>query len=137
MDWNAQFEPRGKTASTLVKQDQGKYDSHTDNPNSFGNPCAYIFAVVWRWHPSVLWHFLTDNLRYRLVKLGVLSGAAKHVAEVRAAFDANAMEGQFKSYGLTSILCRGVLASRESLIVRAQCAFLKSGRGKGVQPFFS
>ena len=46
--------------------------------------------------PSVLWHFLTDNLRYLLVKLGVLSGAAKHVAEVRAAFEAHAVQGQFK-----------------------------------------
>jgi predicted O-methyltransferase YrrM len=46
--------------------------------------------------PSVLWHFLTDNLRYLLVKLGVLSRAAKHVAEVRAAFEAHAVQGQFK-----------------------------------------
>jgi predicted O-methyltransferase YrrM len=45
--------------------------------------------------PSVLWHFLTDNLRYLLVKLGILSAAAKHVAEVRAAFEALAARGQF------------------------------------------
>jgi hypothetical protein len=44
----------------------------------------------------VLWHNLTDNLRYLLVKLGVLSGAAKHVAEIRAAFEAHAAQGQFK-----------------------------------------
>jgi predicted O-methyltransferase YrrM len=46
--------------------------------------------------PSVLWHFLKDTVRYLLVKLGVLSGAAKHVAEVRAAFEAHAAQGQFK-----------------------------------------
>ena len=44
----------------------------------------------------MLWHFLTDNSRYLLVKLGVLSGAAKHVAEVRAAFEAHVVQGQFK-----------------------------------------
>ncbi|GFG73648.1 hypothetical protein MBOT_10130 [Mycobacterium botniense] len=47
-------------------------------------------------HPSVLWHYFTDNVRYRLVKLGVLSGVAKHVAEVRAGFAAHAAQGQFK-----------------------------------------
>ena len=43
--------------------------------------------------PSVLWRYLTGNLRYLLVKLGVLSGAAKHVAEIRAAFEAHAGAG--------------------------------------------
>lgn len=47
-------------------------------------------------HPSVLWNFFTDNLLYLLVKLGVISGAAKHVAEVRAAFEANASKGRFQ-----------------------------------------
>src|SRR5271168_2172096 len=46
--------------------------------------------------PSVLWHCLTDYSRYFLVKLGVLSGAAKHVTEIRAAFEAHAAQGQFK-----------------------------------------
>ncbi len=46
--------------------------------------------------PSVLLHYLTDNLRYLIVKLGSISGAAKHVAEVRAAFEAYAAQGQFK-----------------------------------------
>jgi predicted O-methyltransferase YrrM len=46
--------------------------------------------------PSVLWHFLTDNLRYLLVKLGILSVTAKHVAEVGAAFEAHAAQGEFK-----------------------------------------
>jgi predicted O-methyltransferase YrrM len=44
----------------------------------------------------VLWRFLVDNLRYLLVKLGVRPGAAKHVAEVRAAFEENAAQGEFK-----------------------------------------
>lgn len=48
-------------------------------------------------HPSVLWHCLIDNLRYLLVKLGVSSGAAKHVAQVRASFENNAAQGQFKA----------------------------------------
>jgi SAM-dependent methyltransferase len=46
--------------------------------------------------PSVLRHYLTDNLRYLLVERGILSGAAKDVAEIRAAFEAHAMQGQFK-----------------------------------------
>jgi predicted O-methyltransferase YrrM len=48
-------------------------------------------------HPSVLWHCLTDSVRYLLVKLGVLSGAAKLVAQVRAAFEENVAQGQFKA----------------------------------------
>ena len=48
-------------------------------------------------HPSVLWHCLTDVLRYLLVKLGVLSGAAKHVAQVHAEFEEHAAQGQFKA----------------------------------------
>ena len=47
-------------------------------------------------HPAVLRHYLTDNRRYRLVKLGVLSAAAKHVAEIRAEFEALEARGQFK-----------------------------------------
>ena len=48
-------------------------------------------------HPSVLWHCLKDNLRYLLVKLGVLSRTAKHVAQIRAAFEENAAQGQFNA----------------------------------------
>jgi predicted O-methyltransferase YrrM len=48
-------------------------------------------------HPSVLWHFLIDSLRYLLIKLRILSGAAKHVAEIREAFEAHAAQGQFKA----------------------------------------
>jgi hypothetical protein len=57
---------------------------------------AVHFYCVGGWRPSVLWHFLTDNLRYLLLKLGVLSGAAKHVAEIHAAFEAPAAQGEFK-----------------------------------------
>jgi predicted O-methyltransferase YrrM len=46
--------------------------------------------------PRVLWHYCADHLRYRLVKKGILYGAAKHVAEISAAFEANAVQGQFK-----------------------------------------
>ncbi len=48
-------------------------------------------------HPSVLWHCLVDNWRYMLVKRGVLSGAAKHVAQIRAEFEEIAAQGQFKA----------------------------------------
>jgi len=36
-------------------------------------------------------------LRYLLVKLGILSDAAQRVAEIHAAFEANAAQGQFKA----------------------------------------
>ena len=48
-------------------------------------------------HPSILWHSLRDNLRYLLVKLGVSSSAANHVAQVRTAFEENAAQGDFKA----------------------------------------
>lgn len=47
-------------------------------------------------HPSVLWQFMVANVRYNLIKRGVLSRAAKHVADVHAEFEANAAQGQFK-----------------------------------------
>ncbi|PIB79319.1 class I SAM-dependent methyltransferase [Mycobacterium celatum] len=56
---------------------------------------AFLLRIGTR-HPSVLWHFLACNLRYILVKLGVLPSAARHVAEVRAAFEEHAAQGQFK-----------------------------------------
>ena len=46
--------------------------------------------------PSVFWHFFADKVRYTLVDLGVLSRAAKQVAEIRAVFEAHAVQGQFK-----------------------------------------
>lgn len=98
MDWNAQLKPRDKTASA--------------SPNKTKNMTELRRKIVWqiRWstrirafllrtgrdHPTVLWHYLVDNRHYRLVKLGVPSGATKHVAKVRAEFEANAEQGQFK-----------------------------------------
>ncbi|MBY0291208.1 MAG: class I SAM-dependent methyltransferase [Mycobacteriaceae bacterium] len=47
-------------------------------------------------HPSILWQFFLANARYNLIKRGRLSGAAKHVKDVRTAFEENAAKGQFK-----------------------------------------
>jgi predicted O-methyltransferase YrrM len=96
MDWNAQFEPRDKTASTLPnKTKENMIPGLTIRIRWTIRMYAYLLWIG-RGRPSVLWHYLTDTLRYLLVKLGVLSGAAKHVAEVRAAFEAHAVQGQFK-----------------------------------------
>jgi predicted O-methyltransferase YrrM len=97
MDWNAQFEPRDKTASTLSNKTKRNKTGLTTKFRI--RLITQFFALLLRTgieHPSVLWHYLTYNLRYLLVKLGVLSGAAKHVAEVRAEFEAHAVQGQFK-----------------------------------------
>jgi len=58
-------------------------------------PLAFLLWIG-KGRPSVLWLCFRDYLRYYLVKLGVLSGAAKHVAEIRGAFEAHAAQGQFK-----------------------------------------
>jgi len=58
--------------------------------------CIAFLLRLGSGHPAVLWHYLTDNLRYLLVKRGILSGAAKSVSEIRAAFEANAVQGQFQ-----------------------------------------
>jgi hypothetical protein len=50
MDWNAQFEPRDKTASTLSNKTkrQEKHDrTANQNQNSLGNPELCIFIVDW------------------------------------------------------------------------------------------
>jgi predicted O-methyltransferase YrrM len=47
-------------------------------------------------HPYVLWRNLTSNLHYLLVKLGLIGGAAKHVAEVREAFGEQVAQGRFR-----------------------------------------
>ena len=100
VDWNAQFEPRDKTGSTLPNEKENMSGlttklklkiRRTPRTNEF-----LIFLWIGRGRPSVLWGFLTGNVRYLLVKLGVLSSAAKHVAEVRAAFEAHAVQGQFR-----------------------------------------
>lgn len=62
-------------------------------------PQSLTYLFFW-WigamRPSVLRHYFTDFLHYRLVTLGVLSGAAKHLKEVRAAFEEQAAKGQFQ-----------------------------------------
>ncbi|KUH75776.1 hypothetical protein AU184_15420 [Mycolicibacterium novocastrense] len=42
------------------------------------------------------WHYLTDHLRYLLVKRGIPAETSKHVEQVRAEFEARASQGQFK-----------------------------------------
>ncbi|WP_141682140.1 class I SAM-dependent methyltransferase [Mycobacterium malmoense] len=46
--------------------------------------------------PAVVRHYLTDALRYRLVKHGIPSRTANHVAEVSAEFEEKAAQGQFQ-----------------------------------------
>jgi SAM-dependent methyltransferase len=101
MDWNAQFEPRDKTASTLSNKAKRNMTRLTTKTKIRWLTLYLAFYVAFllrlgSGRPSVLWHYLTDNLRYLLVKRGVLSGAAKHVAEIRAAFEAHAVQGQFR-----------------------------------------
>lgn len=97
MDWNAQFEPQDKTASTLSKKTKRNMTGLPPKIKIRSATRSIAFLLrTGREHPPVLWHFLKDYFRYLLVKRGVLSGAAKHVAEVRAAFESNALQGQFK-----------------------------------------
>ncbi|WP_081235430.1 class I SAM-dependent methyltransferase [Mycobacterium avium] len=62
-------------------------------------PRTLTFLFFW-WlgamRPGVVRHYLTDALRYRLVKLGIPSRTAKHLAEVRAEFETRASQGQFQ-----------------------------------------
>ena len=76
----------------------------------------YAARVFFLWigngRPSVLWRCFIDNLRYLLVKRGVPSGAAKHVAQIRSAFEENAARAssmQYTSMWTTGTLCSGVL----------------------------
>lgn len=61
----------------------------------------YAARVFFLWigsgRPSVLWRCFIDNVRYLLVKRGVPSGAAEHVAQIRTAFEENAAQGQFNA----------------------------------------
>jgi SAM-dependent methyltransferase len=59
------------------------------------NPTRFLLWVG-RWRPSALWRYFADNLRYLLVRFGLLPSSAKHVAEVRAKFGKVAAQGQFK-----------------------------------------
>jgi predicted O-methyltransferase YrrM len=59
---------------------------------------ARVFLLwVGSGHPSVLGHCLIDNLRYHLIKRGILSGAAKQVAQIRSEFEENSAHGKFKA----------------------------------------
>lgn len=62
-------------------------------------PRTLTFLFFW-WlgstRPAVVRHYLIDALHYRLVKSGILSRTAKHLAEVRADFEARAAQGQFQ-----------------------------------------
>lgn len=62
-------------------------------------PRSLTYLFFW-WiggmRPSVIRHYLTDFLHYRLVKAGILSGAAKHLQEVQTAFEEQAAKGQFQ-----------------------------------------
>ncbi|OBB63379.1 hypothetical protein A5758_23315 [Mycobacterium sp. 852014-50255_SCH5639931] len=63
------------------------------------NPRTLTFLFFW-WiggmRPTVVWHYLTDVVHYRLVKQGILSRTAKHATEVREAFEEQAAKGQFQ-----------------------------------------
>jgi predicted O-methyltransferase YrrM len=56
---------------------------------------GYLFWVAIG-HPSVLWHYLAGSTRYLLIKFGIPSGPAQHVAAVRKEFETYAARGQFK-----------------------------------------
>jgi predicted O-methyltransferase YrrM len=96
----AQFEPRDKTtASTFSDKAKENMTGLSTKLKVRSTPRRLTFLFLW-WigarRPSILWHFLTDTLRYRLVKLGVLSNGAKHLAEVRTEFETQAAKGHFK-----------------------------------------
>ncbi|MDA4110867.1 class I SAM-dependent methyltransferase [Mycolicibacterium holsaticum] len=57
-----------------------------------------LVFLLWigRGRPSVLWNFAKDNLRYTLIKLGILANAAKHISEARKEFEINAARGRFR-----------------------------------------
>ncbi|OBH09268.1 class I SAM-dependent methyltransferase [Mycobacterium sp. E1747] len=73
--------------------------SQTTEPKFRWTARTLTFLFFW-WiggmRPGVVWHYLTDIIHYRLVKRGVLSGAAKHLAQVRAEFEEQAAKGQFQ-----------------------------------------
>ena len=90
-------------------------------------------------HPSVLAHCLADNLRYQLVTRGVLSGAAEHVAEVRAAFEANAAQGHFKElfFDQNGMIIESWCATFSKLFDRADPArILEIGSWEGRSTLF-
>ncbi len=71
--------------------------SFSRNMKTIGYETRVILLWLGSGHPSVLWRCLMDNLRYILVKHGILSRTAKHVAQIHAAFEENAAHGQFNA----------------------------------------
>lgn len=73
--------------------------SLTTKPKVRWTPRTLTILFFW-WlggmRPAMVRHYLTDAVRCRLVKSGVSSRTAKHVAEVRAEFEAKAAQGQFQ-----------------------------------------
>ncbi|WP_082960012.1 class I SAM-dependent methyltransferase [Mycobacterium sp. 852002-53434_SCH5985345] len=73
--------------------------SLTTKPKVRWTPRTLTILFFW-WlggmRPAMARHYLTDALRCRLVKSGVPSRTAKHVAEVSAEFEAKAAQGQFQ-----------------------------------------
>jgi predicted O-methyltransferase YrrM len=62
-------------------------------------PSRLTILFLWwmaRTRPSVLAHYVTDSLRYKLVERGFPSSASRHLTEVRNEFEALAAQGQFK-----------------------------------------
>lgn len=57
-----------------------------------------ILFFVWLGskHPSMAWHYLTDHLRYTLVKRGIPGRTARHAEQIRSEFQEKASQGQFK-----------------------------------------
>jgi predicted O-methyltransferase YrrM len=99
MDWNAQFEPRDKAARTLPSKTKENMTGLRSKIRWQIRWSARSRAFLFRTgmdHPSALWHYLKDNRRYRLVKLRIPSATAKRVAEIRAEYEALAVQGQFK-----------------------------------------
>jgi predicted O-methyltransferase YrrM len=71
----------------------------TSRPKIGWTPRSLTFLFLWwmaRARPPVLAHYLIDSLHYYLVKRGTLSGASRHLNEVRDEFEAQAAKGQFK-----------------------------------------
>ncbi|KJX74681.1 class I SAM-dependent methyltransferase [Mycobacterium lepromatosis] len=61
----------------------------------------FRFGLVFLFHsgivrPIIIWHGFAGLLRYFLVKHGVPSGTAKHLAKIHAEFEEQAAQGQFK-----------------------------------------
>lgn len=60
---------------------------------------SQLFTLEYRiilGHPAVLWQVLAGKARAHLVERGLLPRTAKQVAEIRAAFETHAVQGEFE-----------------------------------------